>query len=394
MKYPQIKHTAWCRAILYGVPLVICFIGFLPALLEGILPVVFLIVLMFLILFAVIAFVLIYRTTLSAMEVQITLSHNLRSAKTRYKLSADNTTASIRARINDYGKQCALPNNVPSLTAMRYLRQDSRSAYSRGAESVVLSFAVDALDEQSLAALLCSAKDLAVTQWGKEPPRAPSRAQNGALLQRVCVVVLVADRVAPSLRENLFSILQSYTNDELADVFMPCVIDMQENSIVFDSVRSSWDECSLRTGKNRGYRIIRELVFGGVLTPHDTAIDVASLISFDHEESLWALWRRYRREHKLAQQRPTEPVTLKDDCVTIGNNCFFLKHGQRAVWKSPYDGVWLSVILQPETHTAVVDSMVNMYRYERQITDKASLTDPYRITRFFEDYGYTVKFTR
>lgn len=385
MKYPKLKQALLCRILTYVVViggfylpfLVSCFLDFVPDAGR---------VLLFLA--ATLALVVYIARNASVLMCMDMLLASLRchsTARTRYDLPSSRSLQRMEAAIAHYGKKYAPLPLMPQPTDLRYRFKSSITVYTQGTEVVVAAYPVDTLDADTYRAVFSSAKANSKALTGTKKPRFLEPAQKKAPLNRVTVIVIFAQKIDSHLRSQLYPLVCRQCGDDYTESIVPCVIDLESRSCVFNSLRVPYVGYAYAV-KNRGIRLVKRLIFGGRIRLRGNDAFLEPLRDVNPEESLWGLWKMLRYELILKDRQVKKRFeTMADREILFENNTLYMKWGQK--------GICQSVELDPETNTARVESVSNWaYPKVTPIAKKTvremecEITDHFRRRGFFVEY--------
>ena len=263
MNQPKLKYPRLCRILTYVVvigaailPIILVFQFPVP---DGVKVVVLLASLCGLLVY-------LFRNFLVLMMLDMTLAmlSCYRTARSRYPLPPHRSAEAIRSSILRYGIACEPTPIKPTPSALRYKFSNPMTVYTRGIEKVVAAYEVDFLTREAYRDILSSAKVNSKALIGKKKALFLDKTQKKQALHRVTVVLVIAHQIDLSLITELYDLVCKQCGNEEADCLVPCVVDLEHHSCVFNCLRVPYIGFSYAV-KNRGIRIIKNRVFGGRL---------------------------------------------------------------------------------------------------------------------------------
>lgn len=294
MHYPKLTQPRLCRLLTY---VVVIGCGLLPVLIvlplpihEGIKIFVLFGSLIGLLIYLIKNFVL-----LMGMDMLLALLSCHQTARTQYTLPPSRTADAIRNSILRYGIDCAPAPITPQPAALRYRFSTPMTVYSSGIEKIIAAYEVEYLDREAYQTIFSSAKQNSRALTGKKKPLFLDPQQKQQPLHRVTVLLILAHRVKEAMLPTLFKLVCNQCGDEDENCILPCIVDLQHRTCVFNSLRVPYIGYGYAV-KNRGIRIIKKCVFGGDfhLAGNENFLD--PIKDADPNESLWQFWRRLQRD--------------------------------------------------------------------------------------------------
>lgn len=382
MNFPKLKHPILCRFTPY---VVVLGCSLLPIILVFRFPVpdgVRLVVLL-----GSLAGLLIYimRNFLVLMALDITLASLscMRTARTEYPLYR--SPEAIRKSVLRYGHSCEPVATTPQPAALRYRFSSPMTVYSRGIERVIAAYETEHLEGELYRSILRSAKVNSKALTGRKKALFLDSTQKKQPLHRVTVVLILAHHVDPTLIPHLYDTVCKQCGREDTDCVVPCVVDLEHNRCVFNSLRLVYAGFGYPV-KNRGIRIIRHLVFGGSLPWKDNPHILKAARKYDPEASLWKLWRDAHNQilgaDRAVKRRFRQMVPGE---ITEEGGSLYLLWDQR--------GICQKVALDEDSLTAAVSPVTQWtYPEARPIGKKTIRKIEEAITVFYEKQGYKAVF--
>ena len=344
MKHPKLKHALLCRILTYVVViggfflpfLVACCLDFVP---EGVKAALFLATLL-----ALVVYIFRNALVLTVMDMFLATLRCWQMARSRYCLPEKGSPECVEVRIARFGKKCSPSALEPRPTDLRYRFRSSALVYARGIEEVVALFSVDTLEADTFHAVVRSAKANSKALTGTKQPRFLDSAQKKAPLNRVTVIVILAKRVDSALEERLYKTVCGHSGDAFENAFVPCVVNLENRSCVFDSLRVPYTGFA-RAVKNRGIRLVKRLVFGGKIPLTGNRNYLEPIRDMDPEQTLWDFWKALRCEYVLRDRENRKRFeAMKDRQIRREKDILFLK------WEK--NGLSLPLEWDPEKKTA------------------------------------------
>lgn len=386
MRYPKLKQAGLCRVLPYAVVLG----GFLlPVILVWLLPVVPEAV-KALVTFGVLIALLVYLyrnfLVLMALDMTLAMLRCRSAARTRYDLPPDSSASRIEKRVSRYGTKCAPAPILPQPTDLRYRFGSSNTIYARGIEKVVAVYRADLLDADTYRAIFSSAKTNSQALTGRKKPLLLDKAQKKSPLNRVTVIVILAKRVDTGLSGKLYEFVCKQCGDAYEDSIVPCVIDMEHQACVFNSLREPYVGLAYPV-KNRGIRLVKKLVFGGRIRLNGNDCFLDPVIALDPETSLWDFWKELRYECVLSEKEITTRFEgMADREILFIEDTLYIKWGDQ--------GIILNAELDPEQKKAKVEP-IECWSYPKAnpIGKKTIRELRQAVTDYFAGQCYAAEFT-
>lgn len=383
MNQPQLKYPRLCRILTYVVvigaailPIILVFQFPVP---DGVKVVVLLASLCGLLVY-------LFRNFLVLMMLDMTLAmlSCYRTARSRYPLPPHRSAEAIRSSILRYGIACEPTPIKPTPSALRYKFSNPMTVYTRGIEKVVAAYEVDFLTREAYRDIFSSAKVNSTALIGKKKALFLDKTQKKQALHRVTVVLVLAHQIDPSLITELYDLVCKQCGNEEADCLVPCVVDLEHHSCVFNCLRVPYIGFSYAV-KNRGIRIIKNRVFGGHL-PLTDEYALPPINDADPEMSLWALWKEVHHQLIGAERKTKKQFeAMSEREIRMVGDVLYLKWDQR--------GICQTVELDTESKTAKVESVTNWaYPKSQPIGKKTIQKLVTNITEYYENIGFTTVF--
>ena len=383
MNQPKLKYPRLCRILTYVVvigaailPIILVFQFPVP---DGVKVVVLLASLCGLLVY-------LFRNFLVLMMLDMTLAmlSCYRTARSRYPLPPHRSAEAIRSSILRYGIACDPTPIKPTPSALRYKFSNPMTVYTRGIEKVVAAYEVDFLTREAYRDILSSAKVNSKALIGKKKALFLDKTQKKQALHRVTVVLVLAHQIDPSLITELYDLVCKQCGNEEADCLVPCVVDLEHHSCVFNCLRVPYIGFSYAV-KNRGIRIIKNRVFGGRL-PLTDEYALPPINDTDPEMSLWALWKEVHHQVVGAERKTKKQFeAMSERDIRMVGDVLYLKWDQR--------GICQTVKFDTESKTAKVESVTNWaYPKSQPIGKKTIRKIEDYIFSYFQKQEYTVTF--
>ena len=392
MGFPKLKNALLCRILTYVVvlgvfiaPIVI--LACIPAIPTQIEVSAFLLFGVGLIYYLFKNFML-----LMGMDVFLAILHCNNTARRQYPLPRSATEKKILRRVRRFGKAYPCHSAKPQPDALRYKASASMLIYASGIEKIIAVYHTPFLDKQTYSAVFRSAKSNSNYLKGKKKPLVLDKHQKKAPLNRVTVILIFADHVDMTLAPTLFDLVGKEAGDGDEISYLPCVIDLHHRTCVFDSVRIPYVGFGYPV-KNRGYKMIKKIVFGGRFTKSDAFVSLPD--QHKHEDidirndTLWKLWRVMKYEvitHEKEMKKRFSGMQ-HGQIETEDGEYLYLKWNEGAVWRA--------FELDNETMTARVDAFDSWdYPKSNKIGKQTREKMERRIAEHFAQEGYTVRFVQ
>ena len=390
MGFPKLKNALLCRILTYVVVIgafaaAIVILACIPAVPSLIKVAVFVVLCVALIVYLFKNFVL-----LMSMDLFLAMLHCNNTARRQYPLPSTATEQKILRRVRRFGKAYPCHSAKPQPITLQYKANSSMLIYASGIEKIVAVYHTPFLDKQTYSAIFRSAKSNSAFLRGKKKPLLLDPQQKKAPLNRVTVILIFADSVDITLTPTLFDLVSKEAGDGDEVSYLPCIIDLHHRTCVFDSVRSPYVGFGYPV-KNRGYKMIKKIVFGGRFTKSDAFVSLPE--QQDHKDidirndTLWKLWRSMKYEIITHQKEMKKRFSgMQDGQIEIEDDEYlYLK------WKEA--GIWLAFRLDNETMTACVDAFDSWdYPKSNKIGKQTHEKMKRRIAEHFAGLGYAVKF--
>lgn len=326
MKWPKLKNPGFCRLLTY---VVVLGSGALPALLVSFLPVseAVVVIAVFVGLIGILIYMIRNFMVLMAMDVLLALLCCHRTAREQYVLPPGRTAAAIRRSVLRYGAACTPKPIQPQPSALRYRFSSPMTVYSRGIERVIAAYEVERLDRDTYYGIFHSAKTNSAALAGRRRALFLDKTQKKQKLHRVTVVLILAHQVDPTLADGLYELVCKQCGDENEDCVVPCVVDLEKRTCVFNCVRVPYVGFGYAV-KNRGIRVIKYRVFGGNLNLGKSSHFV-KIKDYHPEDSLWKLWGECHREIIGADRKIKKRFgVMADRDIRVADGILYLKWDQ------------------------------------------------------------------
>ncbi len=384
MGFPKLKNPVLCRVLSYIViivgsfiPTIIVFNLNVPEMVKGVSLLVSLIILVW--------YIMKNFATLMMLDMALATYACYRDARKQYVLPPKATKDKIYRRILRYGTKCDATYKNPEPVALRYKFSYPITIYTSGIERVIAVYDVDFLDRETYSSIVSSAKRNSVALRGKKKARWIDKEQKKAPLNRVTVVVIFANKVDFQLSNNLYSTVCSNCGNEEKDCVIPCVINLEDRTCVFNSVKVGYVGFTYAV-KNRGISFVKKYVFDRNMNLKDNQNYVESELEIDPEETLWDLWKRMKGI--VNDDKETEQLFehFGDKEIRIEDGFLFLKWGQRGI---------IQMMKLDETNKSVVVSVFDYWSYPKvQAMGKQTkkLIEEH-IVSYYANKGYRVTFS-
>lgn len=387
MKYPKIKNALLCRILTYLVPLSVMV---LPAI---VLPLFLPEIAVFFIWMAIMVCVLIWIIKnfmlLMTLDALLAVLHCYNTAGKRFIIQRNNTKDKILKRISLMGRKYDPAPNRPCPASVRYKLSHPMTIYSSGIEKIILTYHTDNLDKACYNDIVKSAEGNVRALSGTKKARFLDKAQKNSPLNRVTVVFIFAKSVDEALRTDLYDTVCKRAGDDWEISFLPCVIDEETGYCVFNSVRMPYVGYAYPV-KNRGVRIIRNCVFGGML-PKAECDDSLMLSDWPEgvtykDASLWDLIKYFHYEFvgKEKENKKRFSAMQNGEVILDGEYVF-------AMWEDR--GVCLLAQTDEEKKHITVERIHKWsYPKEHIISKAARIELKVLIEDYFEGIGYSSEF--
>ncbi len=383
MKYPKLKNALLCRILSYavvigafGLPIVLVFhLPFLPDTVK--------ILTAFLLIVGLLIYLCKNFVVLMLLDMSLGMLQCHNQARTQYPLPGRRSVERIEACISRYGTQCTPTPLMPQPTQLRYRFSHPITVYTKGIEKVVASYHVDVLDANSYRAIFRSAEANSETLTGRKKALFLDSAQKKAPLNRVTVIVIFARKVA--LPGNLYELVCKQCGDDFEESIVPCVIDLEKQSCVFNSLRMPTGGYAYPV-KNRGIRLVKRLVFGGQIRLKGNSHFLPPTKDLSPEQSLWDFWKDLHYEIILREKETTRRFeALSNREIRLEEDLLYLK------WDD--HGICLLTELDGEQKIARIETIAKWsYPKAHPIGKKTIPELQNAVTDYFSKQGYTVEF--
>lgn len=299
MNFPKLKYPRLCRLLTY---LIVLGAGAIPIVVVYLIPCPDFIRVIVLLasLLGTLYYIVRHFLALMSMDITLAMLSCARTAKAKYFLPKRRTADKIRRSILRYGKGCQPVPIQPQPSALRYKFSNPLTIYSSGIERVVAAYEVDQLTPECYREIFRSAKANSKALTGKKKPLFLDKQQKKSPLHRVTVLVILAHRVDEKMKPDLYKLVCQNCGDAEKNCIVPCVVDLQEGSCVFNCLREPYCGYGYAV-KNRGIRIIKRRIFGNHwnLRHSEPLPPTISLPA----TTLWELWSMCLQEAKTADRK-------------------------------------------------------------------------------------------
>lgn len=384
MNHPKLKHPRLCRILTYVVvigtwllPIFIAFHFPVPDMIQ--------VIVLFASLIGLIIYIVKNFVILMMMDMLLASLSCYRSARTLYHLQSSRTAEAIRSSILRFGIQCEPTAIKPAPSALQYKFSNPLTIYNSGIERVIAAYEVDFLSREIYRNIFSSAKTNSKSLIGKKKAIFLDSQQKKQPLHRVTVVLILAHKIDPAISQELYDLVCKQCGDEQENCFVPCIVDMERHTCVFNCVRVPYVGFSYAV-KNRGIRIIKNSVFGGSL-PLSEDHTLLPIKDYDPEMSLWDLWRDLHHQYVGAARkikRQFESMSEREICVK--DDEMYAKWDKR--------GVCLEIQIDAEKMAAKVEPVTSWAYPKSQPIGKQliqKISD--HIHKYLANKGYSVEFT-
>ena len=213
MGQPKLKHPRLCRIMTY---VIVIGTGLLPIFIAFQLPVSDTIKALVLIssLVGLLIYLLRNAMVLITMDMMLAMLSCSRTAKKCYSLPKSRTANAIRRSILGYGTECEPTPIKPVPSSLRYKFSNPLTIYNSGIERVVAAYEIDLLTKETYRELFSSAKANSKALTGKKKAFFLDSQQKKQPLHRVTVLLILAHKVDPAIREELYDLVCKQCGDE------------------------------------------------------------------------------------------------------------------------------------------------------------------------------------
>ncbi len=384
MSFPKLKHPVFCRVLSYiivivgsFIPTIIVFHLNVPEVLKGVSVLVSLIILVF--------YIMKNFVTLMMLDMALATYACYRDARKQYVLPPKATKDKIFRRILSYGINCDVTYKNPEPIALRYKFSSPVTIYNSGIERVIAVYETGFLDRETYSSIISSAKRNSVALRGRKKARWLDKEQKKAPLNRATVVVVFAEKVDFQLSNNLYSTVCANCGNEEKDCVIPCVINLEDRTCVFNSVRVGYVGFTYAV-KNRGISFIKKYVFGGNMNLKDNQNYVESELEIDPEETLWDLWKKMNDIAKDDKETENLFEHLGDKEIRIDDDFLILKWSQRGI---------AQMMKIDEANKNIVVSVLDYWSYPKvqPIGKQNKKLIEEHIVSYYANKGYRVTFS-
>lgn len=335
MKFPRIKNAMLCQIILMSAVIAgtflptIAFIMLIPTLeIIGVI-----------LMFAWCAFsvylLIKYFPIIFSADLILDTIHCHNTAGKRFPLPYNYSRKKLQKAISKFGRGYEAEPNKPTSDAVRYKFSSPQTVYSSGIEKIVLSYSTDFLDKTGYTEIFKSAEGNVRALTGIKKALFLDKAQKSAPLNRVTVVFIFAKSIDEAFRKGIYETVCKKDGDGFEISFLPCIIDEEAGFCIFNSIRIPYMGFAYPV-KNRGIRIIRNLVFGGRLPlayEEDVVLPEGDIAGMDLENtSLWAFIKKLHYEFVGKEKEDKKRfLSMQDGDVILEGEYVYVKWGDRGV---------------------------------------------------------------
>lgn len=384
MHFPTLKYPRLCRLLPYVVVLGCAIVPIVVVCCLHINEYIKIAV-VFGVLIALLAYLSRYFMVLMSMDAMLATLSCYRTARKQYTLSATRSEEAIRRSILGFGRKCDPSPLQPQPFALRYRFSQPMTIYSKGIERILAAYDVDLLDKHTYKRILSSGKTNSIALEGRQKAHFLDKDQKRSPLHRVTVVLILARHIDPFLLASLYDLACKEDGDEWENCTIPCIVDLENNTCVFNSIRLPYCGYSYPV-KNRGIRMIKKYVFGGNLNLRDNHSFLLPVKDVDPESSLWAFWKNLNNElvdGERQMNRRFNSLGEREICVT--EDSLYLMWDHR--------GICQTIKLDAAKKQVLVEKVdVWVYPNARPISKKILRQIEDRITDYYARQGYQVSF--
>ncbi len=382
MNFPKLKYPRLCRLLTY---LIVLGAGAIPIVAVYLIPCPDFIRVIVLLasLLGMLYYIVCHFVALMSMDICLAMLSCARTAKAKYFLPKRRTADKIRRSILRYGKGCQPVPTQPQPSALRYKFSNPLTIYSSGIERVVAAYEVDQLTPECYREIFRSAKANSKALTGKKKPLFLDKQQKKSPLHRVTVLMILAHRVDEKMKPDLYKLVCQNCGDAEKNCIVPCVVDLQECSCVFNCLREPYCGYGYAV-KNRGIRIIKRRIFGNHWNlRHSEPLPPTLPLP---ATTLWELWSMCLQEAKIADRKEKKRAkSLSDQELIIDGDTLYLKHGKQCLCQL--------IKLDSKSKIARVESVTDWsYPATRPIGKKTIAELESRICAYLSGKGYRVEF--
>ena len=385
MKYPKLKNALLCRILTYVViiglftlPIVIIFcIKQIPDTIKIVSLLGFMV--------GLLAYILKSFPLLMALDIALACIHCHNTARTEFPLKKNFSTDKTKNKIKKLGKACPPASISPRPEILQYKFSSSATVYASGIEKVLMSYDAEYLDKSLYDMIFRSASANSSALKGTKKPCLLDSTQRGAPLNRVTVIFIFARRIDEKLRASLHDVVSKSAGDGIDTAFLPCVIDLENSTCVFNSLRAPYTGFAYPV-INRGIRIIKNILFDGSLPIANNENRLVPLDDFDLEQSLWDFWSFTKSELKAEDKKDNKRFKeMVHGEIITDDGCIYVKWEER--------GVLLFTELNEAAKTAEIEAPdFWFYPKVNPIAKKTMAEIREAVSEHFSDLGYSVSF--
>ena len=313
--------------------------------------------------------------------------HN--TAGKRFPLPYNYSRKKLQKAISKFGRGYEAEPNKPTSDAVRYKFSSPQTVYSSGIEKIVLSYSTDFLDKTGYTEIFKSAEGNVRALTGIKKALFLDKAQKSAPLNRVTVVFIFAKSIDEAFRKGIYETVCKKDGDGFEISFLPCIIDEEAGFCIFNSIRIPYMGFAYPV-KNRGIRIIRNLVFGGRLPlayEEDVVLPEGDIAGMDLENtSLWEFIKKLHYEFVGKEKEDKKRfLSMQDGDVILEGEYVYVKWGDRGV-------CLLAQTDEEKKHITVERIHKWSYPKEHIISKAARIELKVLIEDYFEGIGYSSEF--
>ncbi len=385
MKYPKLKNALLCRILVYIVVLggfvapiiIVANLKFVPEAVKVIIGIGLTV--------GLLIYLIRNLVLLMAMDVGLAMLHCHNTARKHFALPISFSAQKVERRITRFGKKYKPTAIFPRPETLRYKSNAPITVYSSGIEKVIATYHIDFLDKNQYLLIVNSATANSKSLKGKKKHRFLDKSQKSSPLNRVTVIVIYAKQVDEKLRNSLFNVVCENGGDGFDTATLPCVVDLEKQICTFDSMRMPYMGFQYPV-KNQGIKIIRKYLFNNKFPFADSPNTLDPIKDMDPEQSLWHFWRTTKKE-LISDDRESKKrfEKMKHREIIFKDGYIYLK------WED--HGLWISVELNEELRTAVIDAIDSWDYPKSHKIAKATIKEiKPLINTYFAGIGYTTKY--
>ena len=389
MKFPRIKNAMLCQIILMSAVIAGTFLPTIAFIM--LIPTLELIGVILMVAWCALAVYLLIRyfPVIFAADVILDTIHCHNTAGKRFPLPYNYSRKKLQKAISKFGKGYEAEPNKPLPDEVRYKFSSPQTVYSSGIEKIVLSYSTDFLDKTGYTEIFRSAEGNVRALTGTKKALFLDKVQKSAPLNRVTVVFIFAKSIDESFRRVLYDTVCKKDGDGFEKSFLPCIIDEDAGFCIFNSIRIPYMGFAYPV-KNRGIRIIRNLVFGGRLPladEEDVVLPAGDIAGMDLENtSLWEFIKKLHYEFVGKEKENKKRFSaMQNGDVVLDGDCIYVKWEDRGVCLSAY-------VAEEEKKITVEHIHKWSYPKEHVISKAARIELKALIEEYLEGLGYSSEF--